>query len=137
MDQESTIDRENKEKHGLLRGLFKSREAGLFKSSEIDIYTNRVTNEAWIFHSPPISLEIAKVEYNHKTRRMTFITEGGQRHDLGVKIQPLIRPTIEKISKIVVTQLTDGMPVSWFSAPVRHIEAKEEMLPDQTQTANP
>jgi hypothetical protein len=121
-----TSSSEEKKRFSLVPGwLSKVRDPVLFKPDELDIYTNRVTNEAWIFHAPPISIEIREVEYDHKGKRMTFISEEGKRYDLGVKIQSLIRPTIEKISHIVVTQLTDGMPVSWFDAPVRHVNGTE------------
>jgi hypothetical protein len=126
---DSGPDNQKKEgKKGLLLrlGWGKAREPALFKPDEIDIFTNRKTHEAWIFHSPPLSIEISEVVYDHKSKRMTFVSKEGKRYDLGVKIQSLIRPTIEKIDHIVVTQITDGLPISWFSAPVRHTNTKED-----------
>ncbi len=119
--------KETRNRLSLLSGwMSRVKDPYLFRPDDLDIYTNRVTGEAWIFHAPPISIEISEVEYHHKTKRMVFVSKEGKRYDLGVKIQPLIRATIEKISSIVVTQVTDGMPVSWFSCPVKHISAGKD-----------
>jgi hypothetical protein len=103
----------------------KIREPALFKPDEVEIIVNRVLKECFIFHTPPLPINIDYIEYDHAKKRLHFHSEQGKRYDLGVKIQSLVRPVIEQSDKIAVAQMHEGMPISWFSAPVRHVNQEE------------
>ncbi|NCC22457.1 MAG: hypothetical protein EOM26_08340 [Alphaproteobacteria bacterium] len=101
-------------------GWLNARDPALFKSSELEIVVNRKTIEVWIFHLPPLPIEIETVEYDHKANTITFVSQAGKRYDLGIKPRHLTRPVIEKAERITVAQVYEGMPQSWFNLPITH-----------------
>ncbi len=101
-------------------GWRRAKKPRLFDPDQMEIIVNRETFEAWIFHLESLPVEVAHIDYNHADNSMTFTSEQGHTYELSVKIGPLIRPVIEKVEFITVAQVHEGMPISWFTAPVRH-----------------
>ncbi len=97
----------------------------LFAPEELDIVVNEEKGEVWIFHGKPLPAIIENIEYDHKGKTITFITEDGRKFDLGVKIQWLVRATINKAEHIFVMHTKDREPQGWFICPLTHVNAEQ------------
>jgi hypothetical protein len=93
----------------------------LFTADEMDIYCNKITKEAFIFHAKTINYdELERMEYNHKDYSVTVIKKDGTSLDLGVKIQWLIRPYFSKAEEVQIVQTKDGAAVNGTFLPLIH-----------------
>ena len=93
----------------------------LFTPDELDIYVNKVTLEAYIFHSKIIDYDsIARLEYNPKDHSVDVVKTDGTRMDLGVKIQWLVRPYFTKAEEINIVQTKDGQSINGKVVPLQH-----------------
>lgn len=100
-------------------------EIVLFEPDELDIYINKVTLEAYIFYGKSIDHDsIDYIEYDHKDYRVDVVFENGQKIDLGVKIQWLVRPYLGKAEEISFVQTKDGEALDGKLVPVRHKNRK-------------
>ena len=129
MDQDDTT--ENNGDSGSIRDQFDPHGAStstdehgnevLFLPEELDIYINKLTLEAYIFHAKPVADDIAKLEFDWKTHHVTVHKKGGKTLDLGVKIQWMIRPHFKKINELSIVKVKDGEALDGFQVPVVHI----------------
>ena len=100
----------------------------LFKPEELDIYVNKVTLEAYIFHGKKIEYAtIDRLEYDPKEYTVDVVRKDGTRLDLGVKIQWLVRPYFSKAEEINIVQTKDGNSIDGVVVPLVH-KSKEKKL---------
>jgi hypothetical protein len=93
----------------------------LFKPEEMDIYVNKVTLEAYIFHSKTIDYAgLERLEYDPADHSVVVIRKDGVRMDLGVKIQWLVRPYFTKAQEINIVQTKDGKSIDGVIVPLVH-----------------
>lgn len=92
----------------------------LFKPEEMDIYVNKVTNEAYIFHSKKVKKDIKRLEYDPTDHSVTVVKEDDMRLDLGVKLQWLVRPYFTRAREIGIIQTKDGETLDGFFVPLYH-----------------
>ncbi len=93
----------------------------LFKPEELDIYTNKLTHEAFIFHAIKINYDqLDHMEYDATDYSMTVCYKDGRTQDLGVKIQWLIRPYIKHANEINIVRTKDQVAVDGIIIPLVH-----------------
>lgn len=99
----------------------KAAQAGaLFKPDDFNIYVNKETLEAYIFHGPPIARDILQLEYDSVDHSVTVVKNDGTRLDLGAKIQWLVRPYFTKAREVGIVQTQNGEVVGGFVVPLVH-----------------
>lgn len=99
-------------------------EDALFTADELDIYVNKVTLEAYIFHGKTISYDrIDHLAYDVDAHTVTVMYKDGSKQDLGVKVQWLLRPHFVKIEDINIVQTKDGDSIDGIVVPVKHTES--------------
>lgn len=107
-----------------IRSAFLSRKnapsGALFKPDDFDIYVNKATLEAYIFHAPAIPRDIAQLEYDPADHSVTVVKNDGTRLDLGAKIQWLVRPYFTKAHEVGIVQTKNGEVVGGFMVPLIH-----------------
>lgn len=95
----------------------------LFLPEEMDIYINKVTLEAYIFHGKKIDYEtLDRLEYNPKAYTVDVVKKDGTRVDLGVKIQWLVRPYFSKAHEINIVQTKEGQSIDGVVIPIVHAQ---------------
>ena len=117
---------ENNDKTSSKKGAKNSAGAKpvLFKPDELDIYCNKVTLDAYIFHGKIIDYEsIDRLEYDHKAHTVDVVLKNGDRLDLGVKIQWLVRPYFSKAHDINIVRTQNGESVDGVIVPLVHNNA--------------
>jgi len=93
----------------------------LFTADEMDIYCNKVTLEAYIFHGKNVDYEpIQYLEYDPKEKRVDVVMKDNTRLDLGVKIQWLVRPYLTKAKEVSIVQTKDREPIDGTVVPLIH-----------------
>ncbi len=93
----------------------------LFKPDELDIYCNKVTLDAYIFHGKTVAYEtIDHLEYDAKHHTVNVFMKDGTHMDLGVKIQWLVRPYFSKAKEVNIVQTKDGQQVTSTIVPLLH-----------------
>ncbi len=93
----------------------------LFTPEELDIYVNKMTLEAYIFHGKAVDYDmLERLEYNPKKHTVEVVKKDGTRLDLGVKIQWLVRPYFSKAEEINVVQTKDGKSINGVVLPISH-----------------
>lgn len=97
-----------------------------FGEGDFDIYINKVTEETYIFHGPALPYAIERLEYNPDDYSVTVVGKEGQKRDLGVKIQWLIRPYFSAAKNISVVQTKDGETIDGVEVPLVVHESKED-----------
>lgn len=111
---------------GSMKGDFEPGAAGkpvgvLFTPDELDIYVNKVTLEAYIFHGKEIDYStLERLEYDPIHHTVDVVKKDGSVTDLGVKIQWLVRPYFTKAPFINIVQTKDGDSVDGTSIPLIH-----------------
>ena len=121
-DQEPT---DEQPKTSSMKDAFKSgkkaKKAALFTADEMDIYCNKVTLEAYIFHGKDVDYEpIHYLEYDPKEKRIDVVMKDNSRMDLGVKIQWLVRPYLTKSKEVSIVQTKDREPIDGTIVPLIH-----------------
>lgn len=96
----------------------------LFKPEDFDIFCDKHTGMTYIFHGPELGCTIDFMEYNPDNQRVTVFTKDGQKLDLGVRIQWLIRPYFAKAQMLYIIRTKDGQPLDGVEIPLR-IRAEE------------
>ncbi|MEM7679739.1 MAG: hypothetical protein AAF182_01885 [Pseudomonadota bacterium] len=97
------------------------KEGGLFTPDELDIYVNKVTLEAYIFHGKVIEYKnIDHIEYNPPLHTVDIVYKDGSRQDLGVKIQWLLRPYFVKAEEINIVRTEKGEQIDGIQVPIKH-----------------
>lgn len=100
-------------------------KAVLFKPEELDIYCNKITGEAYIFHGKLVDYDsIDRLEYEPKTYAVDVVMKNGTRMDLGVKIQWLVRPYFSKAKEVHIVQTKDGKSINGTLVPIVHKQKK-------------
>lgn len=100
----------------------------LFTPDELDIYVNKVTLEAYIFHSKPLDYDtLARLEYDPADHSVDVVKTDGTRTDLGVKIQWLVRPYFTKAEEINIVQTKDGQSINGKVIPLLHKGVKKKV----------
>lgn len=98
-----------------------SGKPGLFTADEMDIYCNKVTLEAYIFHGKEVEYDpIAYLEYDPTEKRVDVVMKDSTRLDLGVKIQWLVRPYFTKAKEVSIVQTKDREPIDGTVVPLIH-----------------
>jgi hypothetical protein len=122
-------DKDNKDENSAPEKSAKDAFAGgkrrddsvLFMEDEVDIYCNKMTNEAFVFHTIELDYKaLERMEYNHDSFRATVFMRDGRELDLGVKIQWLIRPYFSKAQEVQIIRTVDGEPVDGTFIPLSH-----------------
>ncbi len=108
-----------------IKGSFKSGGDGgkptLFTADEFDIYCNRVTLDAYIFHGKDVDYDaIDHLEYDHKNHTVDIILTNGMIMDLGVKISWLIRPHFSKAKEVQIIKTKDNQAIEGTVKPLIH-----------------
>lgn len=121
-DQTSDTEEKNKSFKGEWATGAEGKAAGiLFTPEELDIYVNKMTLEAYIFHGKEIDYELLdRLEYNTKKHTVEVVKKDGTRLDLGVKIQWLVRPYFKKAEEINIVQTKDGKSIDGVTLPIVH-----------------
>jgi hypothetical protein len=123
-------DKEKDSKDGSLSKSWSGGEAAdygdhVFKPEELDIYTNKITLETYIFHSKKLNYpNIGYLEYNPETYAVTVHYKDGRALDLGVKIQWLVRPYFVKAKEIWIVRTRDGNSIDGITVPLIHTGAE-------------
>lgn len=95
----------------------------LFKPDEMDIYTNKLTYESFIFHLNKVDYAaLDHLEYDASDYSMTVVYKDGRRQDLGVKMQWLIRPYIKHAQEISIVRTKDKVAIDGVIVPLVHIQ---------------
>lgn len=93
-------------------GLSLSNRKRLFKDpKDFDIYCDREAGQNYIFHTGELNCTIDHLEYDPENQRITVHTNDGQKLDLGVRIQWLVRPYIAKEQDIFIVRTENGQMV--------------------------
>lgn len=93
----------------------------LFLPDELDIFTNKMTSEAFIFHAKTIDYSaLDHIEYSQKDYQFIVHLKDGRTQDLGVKAQWLIRPYIKRAKEISVVKTKDKVSVDGVILPLVH-----------------
>lgn len=109
-----------------MKGAFASGHDGviekpLFGKDELDIYINKITQEAFIFHGKDVDYSlIERLEYHPVKYSVDVILKDGTRQDLGVRIQWLVRPYFSKAKEINIVQTKNGESVKGVIVPLVH-----------------
>ena len=99
----------------------------LFQPDELDIYVNKLTLEAYVFHGKPVPYEsLERLEYNPADYSVTVVYKDGHHQDLGVKIQWLVRPYLARATEIGIVQTKDGQSVNGVIIPLINLGKKPE-----------
>jgi hypothetical protein len=86
--------------------------ARLFHPDQMDIYCNKRTREVFVFHGIEVNYaDIERLEYHYTEHWVAVILHGGQRLDLGVRIQWLIRPHWERTAEVMIVRTREGESV--------------------------
>ena len=97
----------------------------LFTTEELDIYTNKVTHEAFIFHSKKIDYDkLDRLEYDAKKYTLTVHYKDQRAQDLGVKIQWILRPYLKHASEVNVARTENKEVVDATVLPLVHTHPK-------------
>lgn len=95
--------------------------AALFTPDELDLYVNKITLEAYIFHSKEIDYAtIDRLEYNAGDHSVDVVMTDSTRLDLGVRIQWLIRPYFTKTDEVTIVRTRDGVSIDGKVVPLLH-----------------
>ena len=127
---DQTSDSEEKEKS--FKGEWASGAEGkavgtLFAPEELDIYVNKMTLEAYVFHGKALDYEMLdRLEYDPKKHTVDVVKKDGTRMDLGVKIQWLVRPYFKKAEEINIVQTKDGKSIDGVTVPLLHKKKKKK-----------
>ncbi len=93
----------------------------LFLPDEMDIYCNKITKEAFVFHGKVIDYDtLERMEYDTKDHSVDVFMKDGRVLDLGVKIQWLIRPYFTKAEEVQIVQTKDGEAINGTFIPITH-----------------
>ena len=103
-----------------------TQKPALFQPDELDIYVNKVTLEAFVFHGKEINYnQIDHLEYNPGTFMVDVVQHDGSRLDLGVKIQWVVRPYFTRAQEISIVQTRNGESINGKIVPLKHTGADE------------
>jgi hypothetical protein len=93
----------------------------LFLPDELDIYVNKITLEAFIFHGKEIDYEaLDHLEYDPIKHTVDVVRKDNSRINLGVKIQWLVRPYFSKAEQINIVRTKDGESIDGTIIPLIH-----------------
>ena len=81
-------------------------------TDDFDIVCDREGGTNYIFHKGELSCNVDYLEYNPETQHIDVHTKGGQKFDLGAKIQWLVRPYIAKEQYIFIIQTENGKSIN-------------------------
>ena len=125
-------DKEQEEEHkSTIKDAFARGSAGkpvgkLFEPDELDIYVNKVTLEAYIFHGKEIDYaSLDHLEYDPLDHGVDVVRKDGTVTDLGVKIQWLVRPYFVKAKEIQIVQTKEGESIDGTTIPLIHKGKKD------------
>lgn len=96
-----------------------------FGPKDFDIYINKVTLDAYIFHGQKLEHDIERLDYDHADQSIVIVKKDGKRYDLGTKVQWLIRSYFRKLNEIAIVQTKDGESIDGFMVPIHHLNRAE------------
>lgn len=93
----------------------------LFQPEEFDIYVNKMTLEAYIFHEKTVDYSmIDHLEYDHKEYSVHIILASGARQDLGMKIQWALRPYWSQAREVSIVRTKNQKSQDGKTVPLIH-----------------
>ena len=120
-----TLDIENNIPYDVQQiGAFKPKRSlpTLFAPDEFDIFINKRTLEAFIFHGKLISYDIARLEYSLKDYSVVVVMRDGREFDLGGKIEWMLREYWMKLKRIGIVRTENGASIEGVYVPIVHVE---------------
>ncbi len=92
-----------------------------FTPDELDIYCNKITLDAYIFHGKDVDYDaIDHIEYFAKDYSVDVVMKDGKIYDLGVKIQWLVRPYFSKAHQVYIVKTVNNKSVDGIVVPLIH-----------------
>jgi hypothetical protein len=91
----------------------------LFLPEEIDLYVNREKLEAYIFHGKVIDYDISHLEYYSQNHSVVIVMNNGNRFDLGVRLQWLVRPYFLKAKEINIVRTENRKSIEKVIVPLQ------------------
>jgi hypothetical protein len=96
----------------------------LFQPEEFDIFVNKMTLEAYVFHEKKIDYTmIDHLEYDHKSYSVDVVYTNGSKNDLGMKIQWMIRPYWSKAQEVSIVRTENQKSQDGKTVPLIHKNA--------------
>ena len=94
----------------------------LFMPDELDVYVNKVSKESFIFHGKIIDYEsIDYLEYHYNLHYVIVVYSNGNKVDLGVKIQWLVRPYFEEADEVSIVRTENGKSIDGTVVPLKKL----------------
>lgn len=99
----------------------KNTTGTLFHPDDFDLYCNKITGEFYIFHGPVLEYEVSIIEYDFDIQRIAVVLGDGTRLDLGVKVQWMIRPCVERAENVYIIQTKNGEAITGIEVSVKKV----------------
>lgn len=94
----------------------------MFTEDEMDIYCEKTTLEAYIFHGKELDYsQIKSMTYHHETFDVDVNMKDGSVWDLGVKITWIIRPYFSRAEQVQIVRTKDGNAIDGHFVPLEHV----------------
>lgn len=105
----------------------------LFKYEDMDLYINKITLEAYIFHGKKIDYNFEKLIYDPEDYSVIVVYQDGTRKDLGVRINYQVRPYWEQLADIGIVRTVKGESVDGVMVPIEIKGLEITGLPTELQ----
>ncbi len=93
----------------------------LFQPDELDIYCNKLSHEAFIFHGKIIDYKLlSHIVYDAEQYTMTVFYKDSRTQDLGVKVQWILRPYLKHAKEINIVRTENKASVDGTVIPLVH-----------------
>lgn len=113
----SDLKRDTDEDYKLASGTI----ARLFYPDELDLYSNKITHETYIFHSKEVNYsKISHFVYNNETWDCIVFMKNGDLLDLGIKIEWLVRPYLERAKFVQIVRTRKGISIDGSAFRLEH-----------------
>jgi len=96
-----------------------SKNLSIMDEMLIDIHASKKRKDAWVVHDRPFSATLVGLDYNTRTFQLSFHFEDGTKRDLGVVIEPALRPYLEKLESVTFLQTEADEIVNYLSIPLK------------------
>lgn len=97
----------------------------LFAPDDLDIYVDKVTREAFIFHGKVVDhAAISHLEYHYQDNWVAVVRKDGRRLNLGVHIQWLVRPYWREAKEVKMVRTHQGKSIEGRTIPLKKFGVK-------------
>jgi hypothetical protein len=93
----------------------------LFVPDDIDVLANQKAGEVYFYHAGALPGAVVQLEYDHADHSVTVCFADGRKMDLGVKIQSLVRGSVESATEIMMSRTENRRILSETIVPVVHV----------------